>query len=57
MFWQREYCNIVMPCRKLGVFLNRHHKTQEIIQGFSCKIRKLLCTLGLTEKISHKGYG
>ena len=57
MFWQRGYCNIVVPCRKLGVFLNRNHKTQEIIQGFSCKIRKLLCTLGLTEKISHKGYG
>ena len=57
MFWQREYCNIVMTCRKLGVFLNRNNKTQKIIKGFSCDIRKLLCTLGLTEKITHKGYG
>ena len=56
MFWQREYCNIVMTCRKLGVFLNRNNKTQKIIKGFSCDIRKLLCTLGLTEKITHKGY-
>ena len=38
VFWQRGYCNIVVPCRKLGVFLNRNHKTQEIIKGFSCKI-------------------
>ena len=57
MFWQRGYCNIVVPCRELGVFLNHNHKTQEIIKGFSFKIRKLLCTLGLTEKITQKGYG
>ena len=57
VFWQRGYCNIVVPCRELGVFLNRNHKTQEIIKGFSFKIRKLLCTLGLTEKITQKGYG